>query len=344
MKLICIEEHAIDQAIMQAAKPTLDQEAPYMRLQSSPNVVGKQQEGDTRPRPVEMEEAIRLGSDLGEGRIQKMDEHGIDLQIISYSSPAQLAPTNQAVGLTQAANNHLAAAVAANPERLQGLALLPWQAPQAAEEEADRAIAELDLRGVLIVGRPGDNFLDDPRYEPVLHTIADLGVPLYLHPFHPNPQVQQSYYAGLPDEVTTQFSLGGWGWHHEAGIHLLRLILSGMFEKLPELQVISGHWGEMVPFHLHRLDDLIPTSVSGLDKTISETYRSNVWVTPSGLFHRPHFEFIRDVVGLDRVIWSVDYPYLTLDGTRAFLDRLTLDNTEKHLITHANAEKLFKLP
>jgi predicted TIM-barrel fold metal-dependent hydrolase len=177
----------------------------------------------------------------------------------------------------------------------------------------------------------------------VLGRLAALQVPLYLHPFHPLPEVQQAYYAGLPDEVTAGFSLGGWGWHHEAGIHMLRLILSGVFERFPTLQVISGHWGEMVPYSLPRLDDVLPTSVTGLSKTITDTYRAHVWVTPSGLFDAPHVRFIRDTIGLDRVIWSVDYPYLTLDGTREFLDNLPLDDGERHKIMHRNAETLFRL-
>jgi uncharacterized protein len=143
-------------------------------------------------------------------------------------------------------------------------------------------------------------------------------VPLYAHPGIPLPDVQQAYYSGFSPEVTAQFSLTGWGWHHEAGIHVLRMILSGIFEKYPGLQIISGHWGEMVPFYLPRLDDMLPPNVTGLPRTITETYLNHVWVTPSGLFDLPHFQFIHTVIGADRIIWSVDYPYLTLDGTREF--------------------------
>ncbi|WP_020496046.1 amidohydrolase family protein [Sciscionella marina] len=342
MKLICIEEHTMDPATGQAAAPSLEREAPYMSLQSSPKAASGPPD-PTRPNLVEMSEAIRLGTDLGAGRIANMDQHRIDMQIVSYSTPIQLAPPEQARTLARAANERLAEAVAANPERLQGFAMLPWQLPAAAAQELEHAVTGLGLRGVLLVGRPGDTFLDDPAYRPVLEKITELGVPLYLHPFHPVPQVQQAYYAGLPEEVSTQFSLGGWGWHHEAGVHLLRLILSGVFERLPGLQVISGHWGELVPFYLHRLDHVIPTSISGLGKPVSEIYRSNVWITPSGMFHRAHFEFIRETLGLDRLIWSVDYPYLTLDGTRSFLGGLSLGSEEKHKITHGNAEKLFRL-
>jgi hypothetical protein len=120
-------------------------------------------------------------------------------------------------------------------------------------------------------------------------------MPLYLHPLAPLPQVQEVYYSGLRPEVSASFSLGGWGWHHEAGVHVLRLILSGAFEEFPNLQVISGHWGEMVPFYLQRLDDMLPTNVTGLSTTITDTYRNHLWVTPSGMFYEPHFAFIRSV-------------------------------------------------
>lgn len=342
MKLICVEEHAVDPAITHASQSTMDRNAPYLRWQSSPTATAAPRDRH-RPVVVEMGEAVRLGADLGDNRLRDMDAHGIDVQIVSYSSPAQFAPADEAVPLTRAANDRLAQAIAAHPDRFSGFAVLPWQAPLAAADELDRAVTELGLRGVLIVGRPGETFLDDPRYEPVLRKLTDLRVPLYLHPFPPLPQVQQAYYAGLREEVTAGFSLGGWGWHHEAGVHLLRLILSGVFERFPTLQVISGHWGEMVPFYLSRLDSVLPTSVTGLSRTITETYRGNVWVTPSGMFDAPQFRFIRDTIGIDRLLWSVDYPYLTLDGTRAFLEDLPISDEEKEKITHRNAEALFRI-
>jgi uncharacterized protein len=177
----------------------------------------------------------------------------------------------------------------------------------------------------------------------VLKKLSDLNVPLYAHPGIPLPDVQRAYYTGFSAEVSAQFSLTGWGWHHEAGIHVLRLILSGAFEKYPALQIISGHWGEMVPFYLRRLDDMLPPNVTGLSRTITETYANHVWVTPSGLFDLPHFHFIHTVIGADRIIWSVDYPYLTMDGTREFITNLPVSEHDREKITHLNAEKLFTL-
>lgn len=172
MTLICIEEHAIDQPIADAAGPVLAREAPYLRMQSSSS--SPVRPGPGRRTAVDMPEAIRLGTDLGQERIDRMDEHGIDMQIVSWTSPIQLVPGDQAIGLCRAANDRLSKAVAARPGRLQGLAALPWQQPTAAVDELDRAVTDLGLRGVLILGRPGTGFLDDPVYQPVLDRIAAL--------------------------------------------------------------------------------------------------------------------------------------------------------------------------
>ena len=150
-------------------------------------------------------------------------------------------------------------------------------------------------------------------------------------------------HAGFADKVTTELSLGGWGWHHEAGIHALRLILAGIFDELPDLQIISGHWGEMVPFYLPRLDDVLSPGDTGLSRTITDTYRSHVWVTPSGMYHRSQFDYVRDVVGIDRIIWSTDYPFLHLDGTQDFLGELDLSHGEREQVPHGNADRLLGL-
>lgn len=263
MRIICIEEHALDPDIAKAAQPALQVEAPYIGLQSSvprPHLA-------ERPSAVTMKEAVALGGDIGQGRIKAMDDYGIQMQVVSWVSPAQLVPADQAVSLTQAANDRLAKAIRANPTRLSGFAVLPWQQPAAAAAELDRSVSDLGLKGALLAGRPGATFLDDPQYAPVLQKLSDLQVPLYVHPFSPLPHVHEAYYSGFSPLVSAEFSLSAWGWHNEAGIHVLRLILSGTFEKFPALQVISGHWGEMVPFYLQRLDDVMPPKVTGLSGT-----------------------------------------------------------------------------
>lgn len=341
MRIICVEEHTVDREMAKAAAPALLREAPYMTTLQNTDAPWPRASG--HPTVVSMPQADELAADIGEGRIRSMDEHGIDMQVLSYTTQAQLAPPERAVELTRAANNRLADAIEAHPDRLAGFAVLPWQDPQAAADELGRAVGELGLKGALIVGRPGRGFLDDPRYASVLRRLSDLKVPLYVHPSHPLPQVQAAYYSGFNPHVSTWFSLGAWGWHNEAGVHVLRLILSGAFEKHPGLQVISGHWGEMVPFFLQRLDDTLPPKATGLGRTITEIYRGHVWVTPSGIGGLPHFEFVHKVIGADRIIWSVDYPYLTLEGTREFIEKLPVTEQDREKMAHLNAEKLFGL-
>ena len=146
--------------------------------------------------------------------------------------------------------------------------------------------------------------------------------------------------AGLDPEVTVRLSMFGWGSHNEAGVHVVRMLLAGLFDRHPNLQVISGHWGEMVPFYLNRLDDMIPPGASLLSRTVSDTYRQHVTVTPSGMMNLPHLEFIRSVLGVERIIYSVDYPFLTQTGARAFLEGLSISEDERALIAHGNAEAL----
>lgn len=343
MKLICVEEHTVDLTMAKAAQAALLEEAPYFVHLSSDAASGPRDKH--RPTLVPMADVFDLAPDLGERRIRDMDAHGVDMQVVSCNTPLQLVPKEQALAFARAENDRLAKAVAANPTRLSAFAILPWQDPDAALEELNRAVLELGLKGVLVVGRPdkGNIFLDDGRYRSILQRMHELKVPLYVHPLHPAPDVQKVYYGGFSPQLTAQFSCSGWGWHLEAGIQVLRMIFAKIFEELPNLHVISGHWGEMVPFYLARLDATIPPLVTGLSRTVSESFKANVWVTPSGLFDLPHFEFVYKVMGADRIIWSIDYPYLTMDGTREFLDKLAIPEDDMRKITHSNAEKLFGL-
>lgn len=155
--------------------------------------------------------------------------------------------------------------------------------------------------------------------------------------------VQQAYYSGFNSEVTARLSMFGWGWHHEAGIQLLRLILSGAFDKYPNLQVISGHWGEMLPFWLQRLDDSLPQAATGLKRTLTQTFQEQVYVTPSGMLTLPHFQFIYGLMGPQRILFSVDYPYQTLDGIQEFIQSLPIWEEDKEAIAFRNAERLLQI-
>ena len=343
MKLICVEEHALDPATGAATRSRVGAEAPYLGDWGGRVVDGQRVTDLSRPHVVAPSVSARKALDIGSARLADMDAAGITMQVLSYGGFPQLLPAGQAIDLNRAANDKLAQAAQAHPTRFAGFATLPWQAPEAAARELERAVKELGLKGALINGRPGDTFLDDPLYEPVLAAFDALKVPLYIHPGLTLPAVQGPYYGGFERELGARLSMFAWGWHNEAGVEVVRLLLTGVFDRHPNLQVISGHWGEMVPFFLQRLEDSIPQEASGLKRPIVQTYREHVSVSPSGMLTLPHFQFIHTLMGADRILYSIDYPYQSLDGARTFIDGLPVSDAEKALIAHGNVERLLNL-
>lgn len=342
MKIICLEEHVLDPLLARASMPTALMQAPYL-----PDWGKTVKDGGNpdRSRPqIEQNALINpKGMDLGEERLKEMDNAGIAMQVLSVGGFPHLGALPDVVSLNRVANDRLAEAVSQHPSRFAAFATLPWAQPDEAEKELERAVKELGLKGALLNGRPSEAFLDHPRYAPLLEKFNELEVPIYLHPGVPMQAVQQSYYSGFSNEVTARLSMFGWGWHHEAGIQLLRLILSGALDRNPKMQLISGHWGEMLPFYLQRLDDSIPQAASGLSRTITQTFQEQVYVTPSGMLTLPHFRFIYELMGAQRILYSIDYPYQTLDGAGEFLERLPIPQVEKEMIAYRNAERLLGL-
>ncbi len=343
MKLICVEEHVLDPAIGGSTQSLVRSQAPYLPDWGSRVVDGKQVADPSRPHVIAPSESARKAMDMGEARLADMDAADVSMQVLSYGGFPQLLPASQAIDLNRAANDRLAHATQAHPLRFAGFATLPWQAPEAAARELERGVKELGLKGALINGRPGDTFLDDPRYEPILAAFGELNIPLYVHPGLPLAAVQAPYYGGFDRELSARLAMFAWGWHNEAGIQVVRMLLSGVFDRYPGLQVISGHWGEMVPFFLQRLEDSIPQEASGLKRPIVQTYREHVYVSPSGMLTLPHFQFIHTLMGTERILYSIDYPYQSLDGARAFIERLPISDPDKALIAHGNAERLLGL-
>ena len=247
MKIICLEEHTADADMANASRPAQTSEAGYMADWGS-RVVDKPALTDNRPGLVSAKEAAAAARDVGAGRIAAMDEHGIDMQVLSYSNSPQLVPARQAVELTRAANDRLAASVHANPKRFAAFATLPWQDPEAAAEELERTVKDLGMVGTLLGGRPGRTFLDDGRYEPVLTKLNELKVPIYVHPGFPLPQVREPYYGGFDKEVSARLSMFGWGWHNEAGIQVIRMILAGKFENILTFKSSAAIGARWFPF------------------------------------------------------------------------------------------------
>lgn len=277
--------------------------------------------------------------EIGEQRFAAMADAGVDVQVASLTTPGlwDLAPPD-AVALQTDCNDHLADAVRTHPDRLQGFATLAAPDPAAAAAELGRAVTTLGFNGALVFSRVRDNPIDHRDFWPVFEAAEALRAPLYLHPQSPPAGVREAYYSGFDDVVDAAFATHGVGWHYDAGVQLLRLILAGVFDRFPDLQVIMGHWGEVVLFFLDRIDRL--TEFAHLERPVSEYVRSNVFVTPGGVFSTRYLRWALEVVGADRIMFAADYPFVPAGGgaARRFLEEL--DDGDRAKIASGNWDRL----
>ncbi len=282
--------------------------------------------------------------DLADLRLKDMDASGIDLQVISHTSEGSgLIAGAEGVSLVREANDQLASAIAAHPDRFAGLALLPMHDPEAAVDELKRAVSLPGFKGAVINGTTQGRFLDDPLFMPILEQAVALDVPIYLHPGEPPATVRDAYYGGFDAPTSFLLATAAWGWHSEVGIHALRMILGGVFDRLPTLHMIIGHMGEMLPFMLARSNTQL-TPVSGhLQHSIREYILQNFSITTSGFFTDPPLLLTLQVLGAEHILFSIDYPYSSNEQGRTFLDQAALSSQEKEKISHLNAERVLHL-
>lgn len=274
--------------------------------------------------------------DLADDRLALMDETGLDMQVLSMTTPGLHDLGLESVDLARRINDLLAEVVARHPARFQAMAVLPVAAPQNAALELKRCVMELGFKGTMLSGRVGGLSLNDPALSPIFETAAALGAPVLLHPRVPAQAVRDAYYSGFTPEVDAAFATYGLGWHYDAGIQFLRLVLSGLFDRLPGLQVILGHWGELVLFYAERLAAM--DRVSGLMHPIATYLRRNLHVTASGMFLPHYLERAAAIVGTDRLLFSTDYPYQYRPGrdARRFLESCGLTGPDQTAFAHGN--------
>ncbi|WP_414168399.1 amidohydrolase family protein [Streptoverticillium reticulum] len=284
--------------------------------------------------------------DLTEERLRHMDATGIEIAVLSVTSPGvQGLPADaDAAAIAEQWNDYVATAIGLHRDRLSCLAVLPMRDPDAAITELRRCVSELGFPGALVNGYDDGAgtplYYDAPQYLDFWRAAEELGVPVYLHPR-----------TVPPDRVTTYdgfFQLVGaaWGFHVETAEHVLRLILSGLFDKAPRLQIILGHMGELLPWCSWRLDHrlaLDPGDKLPLGRTVTEYLRRNFYVTTSGYFHTPSLEYAVGILGADRVLYSVDYPYESCEEAGTWFDKLDLPEDLLHKIAFDNAARLLKL-
>ncbi len=282
--------------------------------------------------------------DVGDQRIAAMDAAGIDVQVLSLTSPGtEQLEAAAAEALAREANDFLAAAVARHPDRFAGFAALPTAAPGAAAAELTRAVRDHGFKGAVINGHVRGRYLDDPFFWPILERAEALGVPIYLHPTPPPQPVIDASYGGFPQAVGNLLAGPGWGWHIETAVHVIRLALGGALDRFPKLQLMIGHMGEGLPFMLPRLDAVMTRRVTRLARPLGAYLRENVHYTFSGFNFTSAFLSLLLEVGADRILFSTDHPYASMSQARTFLDRLPVSPADRERIAHGNAERLLGL-
>ena len=285
-------------------------------------------------------------ADLGDARLADMDASGITVQVLSVAGPgADLVPGQPGIDLARAYNDALAEACARHPTRYRGFAHLPMLAPDAAADELERTANELGFHGVLVNGATDGRFLDDPMFAPILARAEALDLPIYLHPGIPAQDVRAAYYDNLPGNFSFTMALAAWGWHVETAVHTLRLVLSGALDRHPKLKIVIGHMGEALPFMLDRIDETTSaTAKTHLQRSVRQTILDQVWITTSGFFTLVPFMAALMTFGVDRILFSVDYPFASNARARAFLDALPVSPADRAKIAHGNADALLRLP
>jgi predicted TIM-barrel fold metal-dependent hydrolase len=290
--------------------------------------------------PIEGEIAQRL-LDFGAKRLAAMDEAGVDVAVLSLTTPGvQSLDADLAVELARSSNDGLAAVVRSQPDRFQGFATLPTPVPQAAAKELERAIRELGFHGAMLHGRTRNRNLSDEEFWPIFEAAEALRAPLYLHPQSPQQGVLDAYYSGFGDELKSLFARPGIGWHYETGIEIIRLILAGVFDRFPELQIITGHWGEVMLFYLDRIDML--SHAAKLPRKISEYVQQHVSVTASGIYSQRYLQWSLEVLGPDRILFATDYPYgrAPRGAAREFLKAAQISEVDRIKIASGNWDRL----
>jgi 2,3-dihydroxybenzoate decarboxylase len=294
------------------------------------------------PRATAINERLQ---DLGARRIADMDVSGIDRQIIALTSPGvQVFEPAEGTAFAIEANDVLHDACKAHPDRYTGMVAVAPQDPANAVKEMERGIRKLGYKAVIINSHTRNEYLDAPKFWPLFEAAEALNVPIYLHPNSPSKQMIQPF-------LESGFDGAVFGFGVETGLHLLRIIAAGVFDRFPKLNIIVGHAGEALPFWLYRLDYMHGATVRSkrysfmkeLAHPISHYLRHNVLITNSGVAWQPAIEFCQKVIGVDRVLYAMDYPYqYEVDEVRA-CDAMTISSADKKAFYQTNAERVFQL-
>jgi uncharacterized protein len=288
-------------------------------------------------------------AELGPSRIALMDKAGLNVSILSAHTPSvQNVMGQEGIDFAYRLNKGLVdGPMAAYPGRYKAFATLPLQSPEAAADELERTVREDGFVGALTNGHIGKKFLDHPDFEPVLARAESLGVPIYLHPGYPSDEVFQTYYNTTRSEYKKEyqdyiFSGSGLGWHQEVLTQCIRMIIYGVFDRFPKLQIIVGHMGEGLPFYYDRIvNDLGQSTEASLKKPLGQYFQDNFWFTTSAFFQDDLLHLLLKNISVDRIMFATDYPFADMKEGTDWFRAVNLPREDKEKIAFRNAEKLF---
>ena len=326
MKLIGLEEHWCPRELFEK-----EGTPGYESMMSVKNLFDEKQ----------YEAACQRVSDIGEGRIRMMDAIGLSMQVLSIcNANMEMLPDDSAIYYSKLSNDILAEGIAKNPDRFRGLAAIPTGVPEKAAKELERCMAKEGFVGAVINGHIKGHYLDEPQFEPILDTAEKTGAILYIHPALPPQNVIDTYYKMEDKYAQNVIASGGWGWHIETGVHVLRLIASGTFDRHPDLNVVVGHLGEGLPFFMTRLYN---ATKGNLEKPYPEYLKENIYYSISG-FHDPDLlAYVLKKVGDEHIMFSTDFPFNPPDKEVEFFMEAGMDDETREKIAYKNAEKLLHL-
>ena len=280
--------------------------------------------------------------EVGAGRLADKDENGIDVQVLSHGPPAtQRMDTATAVPVARKANDRLFEIKRSAPGRFEGFAALPTADPQAAAEELERAVAKLGFKGAMIHGLANGLFLDDKRFWPIFERAQALDVPVYMHPAIPHPAVVQAYYQDYLEKYP-ELMTAAWGFTVETATQAIRMVLSGLFDAYPRLKIILGHLGEGLPFSLWRIDMALQRQ-GNRSTPFRDCFREHFWITTSGNFSTPALLCSLMELGVDRILFSVDYPFVLNPPAVDWMRHIPLSGEDRAKILGGNARRLLRI-
>jgi 5-carboxyvanillate decarboxylase len=278
--------------------------------------------------------------DIDAGRIESMDRHGVDMHILSLTAPGvQMFDADTGTALAALANDRIAAAVANHPTRFAGLASFAPQDPQRAAREMERAATKLGLNGFIVNSHTNNEYLDLPKYWPILEAAEALALPLYIHPRAPSDGMAAPF-----EDYRIEAAV--WGYGVETGTHAVRLMQSGVLDRFEKLQIVIGHMGEAIPFWLWRLDYMGDPARGRSPARLlpSEYFARNFAITTSGVEDPLALRYCIDRLGVDNVMWAIDYPYQPTPPAVQWIEAAPLSDDERARVCHRNAERVFRIP